>query len=345
MVSPDSQLIATCGNDCTTKLWQASTAQLVCTLEDTEGRVERVHFSRDSRLLVTVAWQVMGREETSTGADAKSCEGDEDDDEDARLRFSISVWAINTDNITIAPSKLLHTLEIKAKTGLRDLHISPDCRKLALCRTDQPLMVWNLHTRKHAIASSCPKKGVCDVKWAPDSKVVACVGAHGVAMWNSDLDTLAPEELGTDCGGVLCCAFANKTSWLAIGTEDALVVLYELPESGKKGRKKAPQAHRLTGHEGNVMSVSFSPKDACVVSWSEDTTVRVWAIPSGMQMRVFSGINCCFSGVVWLPGADLIEFLVENCVKSLKLYSVEKVRVCVHACMCVCVRMYVCMYI
>jgi WD40 repeat protein len=325
-VSPDSKLIATGGDDCTIKLWRAGTTQIVSTLPKEECPIERVQFSRDSKLLVTGGSQHVD----PAALDVKSSGGDEN--EEARVRLTIKVWQLDNKGTWAAPT-LLHTVCMLAKICCRDLQISPDNSKLAFSRSGEPLVLWNLKTGKHVLASPCAEDGVFEVTWAPDSKVVACGSDAGVVMWDSGSGKQVGEDMGQEHGIVSCLAFANKASLLVTGTFDALVVLYELPESGKKGRKKAPQAHKLAGHEKAIITILFSPNDTCVVSWCQDKSVRVWDVASRRQMRLMKDVHCGVSGVVWCSRGDDIKFLVANAESSVGLYSAAKVRdcVCLHA--------------
>jgi WD40 repeat protein len=55
----------------------------------------------------------------------------------------------------------------------------------------------------------------------------------------------------------------------------------------------------LTGHNGRINHVAFSPNDACVVTRSEDGTVRVWQTGTGVMWTVLWGYRQGVTGVTF----------------------------------------------
>jgi len=51
----------------------------------------------------------------------------------------------------------------------------------------------------------------------------------------------------------------------------------------------------VSGHDGSVLSVSFSPDGKRIVSGSEDCTVKIWSAETGAEVRHFLNI----SGFMW----------------------------------------------
>ena len=76
----------------------------------------------------------------------------------------------------------------------------------------------------------------------------------------------------------------------------------------------------LAGHSDSVNSVSFSPDGAFIVSGSNDNTVKVWSVVSGLEMSSFDH-SSYVSSVEFSPdGASIVSGSWDNTVK---IWSVE----------------------
>ena len=74
----------------------------------------------------------------------------------------------------------------------------------------------------------------------------------------------------------------------------------------------------LTGHKEEVTTVAFSPDGTKLASGSDDTTIRLWEIPSGKALHSLGGENTPRIGVRVLPaprpGEDVNEFQTDDAV-------------------------------
>uniref|UniRef100_UPI0037C14899 WD40 repeat domain-containing protein n=1 Tax=Chamaesiphon sp. OTE_75_metabat_556 TaxID=2964692 RepID=UPI0037C14899 len=71
------------------------------------------------------------------------------------------------------------------------------------------------------------------------------------------------------------------------GSEDNTVKLWNLDTS--------TEIHTLQGHQGSVLSGSFSPDGKTLATGSEDNTVKLWNLDTGKEIRTFQG----HQGSVW----------------------------------------------
>ena len=51
------------------------------------------------------------------------------------------------------------------------------------------------------------------------------------------------------------------------------------------------QVHTLTGHEGDVWAVAFSPNGNRIASGSTDNLVKIWDTETGAQVSSFVGVR------------------------------------------------------
>jgi len=96
-----------------------------------------------------------------------------------------------------------------------------------------------------------------------------------VRLW----DSVAAKEIGTfsASGTIMSEALSLDGRYLAVGSVDKLVRLWELPSGSPIGS--------LSGHTDTVYGLAFSKDGQLLLSGSNDGTVRAWRVPSGELAR------------------------------------------------------------
>ncbi len=130
------------------------------------------------------------------------------------------------------------------------------------------------------------RKGLNVIALSPNGKTVA--SAHGdnkVRLWNTANEN---EHIGNErislkghTQMITVIAFSEDSTLLASGGEDSKIILWDV----RKGRKRAP----LTGHQGNIKTLAFSPVDNnLLASGGIDGTVRFWDTKKRKVRSVFA---------------------------------------------------------
>ena len=171
-----------------------------------------------------------------------------------------------------------------------------------------------------------------------------------VVLWSACGGTYTPPsppplssprlELRGRYGDVLSLAFSPTGEWLAAGTSDKIVRLWDISKSevlrtmaGHSGEitsiavspdgrilasgsadktiklwdaSTGNEIRTLTGHTARVTSLVFSPDGRSLASASEDETVLLWETSSGQQLRVFKGHRGRVNGVAFSPDGRLL---------------------------------------
>jgi WD40 repeat protein len=235
---------------------------------------------------------------------------------------------------------------------------------------DNVIKLWALPaaTFTRTFASVRFSKWVSSVAFSSDSRLIAAAGEdalllaseHWVRVWNVETGLLAQTLLGhTD--SINCVAFGPDGTWLASGSRDETVRLFDVASGATirtldvggavealaisgDGRFLACAATRfgdwtvkvyqvasgaldqtLRGHEGGVLGVAFSPDGQQIASASVDRTVRLWNRSLGSLVRMFVGHDGVVNSVAFRP--DGLQLATGSRDGTVKLWEVESGRV------------------
>lgn len=82
---------------------------------------------------------------------------------------------------------------------------------------------------------------------------------------------------------VTALAFSHDGKWLASGSADSSVMLWEV-ESGRHART-------LRGHVKEVSAVEFSPSGKLIASAGEDGEIKIWELDTGQEVATLSDVD------------------------------------------------------
>src|SRR5262249_17473594 len=146
----------------------------------------------------------------------------------------------------------------------------PDGRSLVVCAGDLP-HVFDLTTGKDTRQIEIDVGGSADhggPAFSPDGRLIACLQNGHIAVHElaNGAVVCRSEKLAQD---VHCLAFSPDGRTVAWGSKaDPLVHLLDVA-TGK-------ERHAFAGHEGGIVSLTFSADGKTLVSGSTDTTLLVW---------------------------------------------------------------------
>jgi len=155
---------------------------------------------------------------------------------------------------------------------------SPDGMTVAIGRSDSIVALYDLRTggQTHKLVSY---GSILDLDFSSDGKLLATAEGGSAFIWN-----VAGESIVSDLKDrppSLSVRFSPSDDKLvAVGIFSGRVVFRKLdPTHGFQGAWAAPRVGRsLTGHNGGVVSLDFSPNGRTLVTLSDDGKLRLWDV-------------------------------------------------------------------
>ncbi|MGA2247477.1 MAG: protein kinase [Verrucomicrobiota bacterium] len=284
--STDGDLLATAGDDSTTRIWDAHTGKIKFALGGHTGGVTAVAFSPDGKVLATggadkliVLWDV------ATGAELSVLRGH---------NYGVTSLAFEPDG------KWLASADGKLANG-------GDRNPLDKYVDTSPLMaevkLWNVETRKTILTLSGNTNSILSLAISPNGKTLATGGADAtVKLWEIDTGKMRTNLAGFK-GPVFAVAFSPDGHSLAVGGGNPYREQAEL-----KIMDPATCAERVSfkGHDGPVFALAFSPDSKTLASGGLDQIIRLWNVTTGDEVQAIKGHRASIWSLAWNPSGERI---------------------------------------
>jgi WD40 repeat protein len=203
---------------------------------------------------------------------------------DGRLILRLDAIANRWFGMDALTGKSIEGLQFPTELAYSDPAVAPDNRTFIL-PTKRGVVFWDMKEGRER----CLLQGTSrDVVWgasflgpfSPDGKsILTNFGslqrydiATGRPLWpdTTDLGQTAPPA---------ALVYSPDGKWLASGAnEDYTVRIWDM--------RNRRIAHTLRGHASYVRALSFTPDSTNLVTGGGDSTVRIWDVPTGRELRV-----------------------------------------------------------
>lgn len=288
---PHRQVLATGSEDKTIKIWDSLTGECIQTLQGHSERVWLVLFCHDGRTLMS-----------------------------ASENQTVKLWDIYTGNC-------LRTIEGYSNSVL-SVALSSDEQILASSGRDQQVRLWDVVTGECLKILQGHSNIVSAVTFAAkhnESQILASGSDdHTIKIW----DGHTGECLRTIWGHsswVQSLSFSPDRQTLASASRDGTVKLWDW-QTGEC-------LQTLEGHIHRVKSVAFSPlpptplnkggEGGILVSGSDDQTVKLWEVQTGICIQTFQGHQDWVLSVAFSPCGSRIVSAGGEIIKLWDVYTGE----------------------
>ncbi|CAD8101505.1 unnamed protein product [Paramecium primaurelia] len=310
-ISPDGNKLASgggsiyYGGDCSIRLWEIKTGQLIAKLDGHSKIVYSVCFSPDGTTLASGS-----RDKSIILWDIKT--GQQKVKLDGHSNYVMSV-CFSPDGNTLASGSLdksiclwdVNTGQQKAKfdghaNTVYSVCFSPDGNTLASGSRDQSIRLWDVITGQQKLELEGHDGTVTSVCFSPDGKTLAS-GSYDkfIILWDV-ITGQQKAKLEGHTNDIYSVYFSSDGNTLASGSEDNSIRLWDI----QIGRQKA----KLDGHDNCINQVCISPEGNTLISGSNDNSIRIWEINTGQQILELEGHDGTAKSVCFSPDGNTLAY-------------------------------------
>ncbi|CDO71197.1 hypothetical protein BN946_scf184845.g68 [Trametes cinnabarina] len=197
------------------------------------------------------------------------------------MRFTKPAWVMHKDSAMRGEEK---------RVSMFSCHVHPDGSRIATGGLDAKVRIWSTKPiLNHASElSGRPPKSLC--------------------------------TLTMHTGPVLVVRWAHSGRWLASGSDDEIVMIWDLDPAGRSGRTAKGKVwgsdevnvegwkplKRLVGHESDVTDLAWSPGDRYLASVGLDSAVFIWCGFTLERIRKIDQHQGFVKGVCWDPVGEFL---------------------------------------
>jgi WD40 repeat protein/serine/threonine protein kinase len=279
--SPNGQLVATVGEDLTTRVWNAGNGALVRSLD---GSGYRPAFSADSRLLATntggrslSVWDVVSGERLRELPNTGYVYSTRFDRTSKRLLAALrngdaAIWDLEDGRLAVR----FDGHRDRVYTALFD----PQEERVVTASRDGTAVIWDAASGRRLHRFDCGVQ-VNEARFDPTGRHVGAVSLNGrLRVWNAETGELLFERF-VGGGELYMLSFSSGGDLVAAASQGRTALVWSLPDGA--------EVLKVTGHREPVTVAALDGGGGTLLTASTDKTARLWELPSGAQRAALLG--------------------------------------------------------
>lgn len=275
----DDDTVAAAGNDHTIYLWSLATGKLKLSLQGHFRAIGTLAFAGDGHTFVSGSFdQTIRLWDSQHGYPLRTYHG---------YANEIQSLTLNADGRYLANANVDQTICIwDAKAAAPDLSVTPS----------------NLSTQRHSVPHQIIQNDdgpVFCVAFHPEHNLLASAGQSGtIRIWDVAQAGRLTCELRRSHDAILSLAFSADGKWLASGTEDRTIFLWDLEH------RHCVRIYEC--HTKMIETLAFTPDGNYLLCGNDDGAVAVWPVPYLSHTGMTPQVNAAYNGTSDLlsPHAD-----------------------------------------